>query len=73
MALAVLLPCLVAVGRALGAGPAYYLLVPVVLVLLLLPPIAAGCGLTALLVRVFPSSGCSRSSPWSPCSRSRAW
>jgi ABC-2 type transport system permease protein len=54
MALAVLLPCLVALGRALGAGPGYYLLVPVVLGLLLLPPIAAGCGLTALLVRAFP-------------------
>jgi ABC-2 type transport system permease protein len=55
MALAVLLPCLVALGRALGAGPGYYLVVPVVLVLLLLPPVAAGCGVTALLVRVFPA------------------
>ncbi|MBI5479787.1 MAG: hypothetical protein HY906_13065 [Deltaproteobacteria bacterium] len=54
MALAVLVPCVVALGRALGAGPGYYLVAPVVLLLLLLPPVAAGCGVTALLVRVFP-------------------
>jgi ABC-2 type transport system permease protein len=54
MALGVLVPCLVALGRALGAGPGYYVVALLALVLLLLPPVVAGCGVTALLVRAFP-------------------
>jgi ABC-2 type transport system permease protein len=54
MALAVLVPCVLALGQALGAGAAYYVIAPGVLLLLFLPPLAAGCGATALLMRLFP-------------------
>jgi ABC-2 type transport system permease protein len=54
MALGVLVPCLLALGQVLGAGAAYYALVPVLLFMLLTPPLVLGCGATALLIRFFP-------------------
>ncbi len=54
MVLGLLVPALLALGWRFGAKPAFYWLLPAALLLLLLPPLALGAGVTALLIRLFP-------------------
>jgi ABC-2 type transport system permease protein len=48
-------PILCAYGWCFGAGPLYYLLAAVFLVLVIIPPCTAGLGITLLLVRFLPA------------------
>ncbi len=54
MVVALIVPLLLALGAKFGAAPMYYGLLPAALLMLMLPPLVLGCGITALLIRVFP-------------------